>query len=311
MRFTALLPFACAVVAFILSMLCLFAGHKRGFMEDYHILTVNTSTLGHNLFNDTASSSSGIFGSLFSNITNTIENDLDGALDDLADKLSKELGIEQWYSLHLMDLCEGTYAPNATANRAKKNVTSCTNETAMYHFDLEKTLNEQLSVGDLHINLSDIGWPDTIQDDVNKVNVALDATFVLYVIGIAAAGLLILTSFVSVFLNGSRLVSFGNWGLAVISFLTLLAASIIVTVFQDKAASAINKYGNDIGAYAYKGKKYLIITWVSVAVMFLAVLAWMVEFCVGRRNSRREYTEKRIKGPRSRKWGPTPRRALT
>ena len=31
---------ACAIVAFVLSMLCLFAGHKPGFMEEYHIVTV-------------------------------------------------------------------------------------------------------------------------------------------------------------------------------------------------------------------------------------------------------------------------------
>jgi general stress protein CsbA len=32
---------ACAIVAFVLGMLCLFAGHKPGFMEDYHIVTVS------------------------------------------------------------------------------------------------------------------------------------------------------------------------------------------------------------------------------------------------------------------------------
>ncbi|RFU28487.1 hypothetical protein B7463_g7869, partial [Scytalidium lignicola] len=308
MRFTALLPMACAIVAFVLSMLCLFAGHKPDFMEDYHILTVNTSTLGHTLVNNSASSSgdSGIIGTFIHNITDTIENDLDGIVNDLADKLSAELGIQQWYSLHLMDVCEGTYTPNATAKGAKYNATKCTNQTAMYHFNLEKILNEQLEVGNLHINLSDLGWPDSIQNDINDANAGLDATFVLYVIGITAAGLLILTSPISIFSNGSRLVSLGNLSLAVISFLTLLIASVIVTIFQNKAADVINKYGNDIGAYAYKGKKYLVITWVSVAVMFLATLAWMVEFCVGRRNSRREYTEKRIKTTtptRRRRWG--------
>jgi hypothetical protein len=40
MRLTALFPLACAVVALVLSMLCLFAGHKPGFMEDYAIVTV-------------------------------------------------------------------------------------------------------------------------------------------------------------------------------------------------------------------------------------------------------------------------------
>ncbi len=160
------------------------------------------------------------------------------------------------------------------------------------HFDISKQLNQELEIGPLHINLSTISWPSEIQDGLNALNTALDATFILYAIGIAAAGCAILASLVAFFLHGSRLISFGNWGLATISFLSLLIASIIVTVIQSKATNLINKYGNEIGVYAYKGQKYLILTWVAVAVMFLAMLAWVAEFCVGKRNRGREYTEK-------------------
>jgi hypothetical protein len=69
---------------------------------------------------------------------------------------------------------------------------------------------------------------------------------------------------------------------------------------MNKAAHLINKYGNEIGLYAYKGGKYLTITWVSVAVMAVASLGWVGEFCVGRRNRGREYTEKRSS---TRGWG--------
>ncbi len=156
------------------------------------------------------------------------------------------------------------------------------------HFDISKQLNKELEIGPLHLNLSDIDWPSDIQDGLNDLNTAIDATFVLYAIGIVAF-----------FLHGSRLISFGNWGLASISFLALLIASIIITVIQSKATKLINKYGNDIGVYAYKGEKYLVLTWVAVAVMFLAMLAWVAEFCVGKRNKGREYTEKSSR----RGWG--------
>ncbi|PMD20083.1 hypothetical protein NA56DRAFT_704886 [Hyaloscypha hepaticicola] len=301
MRLSALFPLACAIVAFVLSMLCLFAGHKPGFMEEYHIVTLNTSTLGHNILS-TATTSSGptptatsigsFFSSIAHNVSSTIEGDINGIIGDVADKLAKELGIKQWYSLHLMDLCEGTFTPNATEKGASLNVSTCSNQTAMYHFDISKQLNKELEIGPLHINLSTISWPSEIQDGLNALNTALDATFVLYAIGIAAAGCAILASLVAFFLHGSRLISFGNWGLATISFLSLLIASIIITVIQSKATNLINKYGNEIGVYAYKGQKYLILTWVAVAVMFLAMLAWVAEFCVGKRNRGREYTEK-------------------
>lgn len=292
MRLSALFPLACAIVAFVLSMLCLFAGHKPGFMEEYHIVSVNTSSLGKNLVPTTTTSSGASptvtsLGSLFSsiahNVTSTIEGDFEGIIGDVANKLAKELGIKQWYSLHLMDLCEGTFTPNATDNHAQLNVTSCSNQTAMYHFDISKQLNSELEVGPLHINLSDVDWPDEIQNGLNALNTAVDATFVLYAIGIAAAGCAILASVVAVFLHGSRLISFGNWGLASLSFFALLIASIIVTVVQAKATDEINKYGNDIGVSASKGRKYLILTWVSVASMFLASMAWVAEFCeIGR-----------------------------
>jgi hypothetical protein len=160
------------------------------------------------------------------------------------------------------------------------------------HLDIEKELNQELAKGPVNITLSDLKFPEQIQDGLNALNAAIDATFILYCIGIAAAGLAILAAFVAFFLHGSRLVSLGNWGLSLISFLSLLIASIIITIVQNKATGVINKYGNDIGLFAYKGQKYLIFTWVSVAAMFVALIAWTGEFCVGRRNSKREYTEK-------------------
>ncbi len=167
------------------------------------------------------------------------------------------------------------------------------------HFDITSHLNQQLEVGPLKINLSDIDWPSDIQNGLNKLNIVIDATFVLYAIGIAACGLAILTSPLALFLHGSRLISFGNWGLASLAFLALLIASIIITIIQKEATHIINKYGNEIGVYAYKGVKYLVLTWVSVAVMFLASVAWIAEFCVGKRNNSREFTEK----PAGHRWG--------
>jgi hypothetical protein len=264
---------------------------------------LNTSTLGHSLIPNTTSTSAPTptsLGSFFSSVAQNVSNAIEGELEDIAndvvgdvaDKLAAALGIHQFYSLHLMDLCEGQYEPNATAKGAHKNVTKCSNQTAMYHFDIANQISSELEAGKLHINLTDINFPDQIQDGINALNVAFDATFVLYAIGIAAAGIAILSTLVAFFLHGSRLVSFGNWGLTAISFLAFLIASIIITVVQNKFTHIINKYGNEIGLFAYRGTKYLIITWVACAAMFIASAAWVVEFCIGRKNKRREYTEK-------------------
>lgn len=128
----------------------------------------------------------------------------------------------------------------------------------------------------------------------------MNATFVIYCIGIGAAGLAILTSLAAIFTTG-RLFSFLNWGLASLCLLAFAIASIIITVLQNKAAGIINKFGNDIGVYAYKGHKYLVMTWVATAVVAVATMFWVGIFCIGHRQKGREYHEKHGFGMRSRK----------
>jgi len=279
-------------------------------MEDYHIVTLNTSDIGANLIptstsgilpTSTGSSVGGIISGLSSllprapepGLGDDIENDLGALADDVTDAIARELGIKEWYSLHLMDMCEGTYKPNATAKGAAKNVSRCSNQTAMYHFDINTIIAEELSLGPFHLNLSDISWPSSIQDGLDTLSTALDATFVLYCIGIAAAGLAILTSLIAIFLlTSSGLFHFLNWSLASMAFLAMLIASIIITVLQNKATDIINKYGNDIGVYAVRGKKFLVLTWVATGVMFLAAALWVGVWWVGRREKKRVFTEK-------------------
>lgn len=314
MRFTALFPLACAITAFVLALFCLLAGSTPGYMEEYHIVALNTSTLGHNLLDLTKTSSPPSSASptsvgsyltgIVENVTSTIENEINDIQNDLVDKLAAEIGIKQWYSLHMMDMCEGTYSPNATAVGASYNVSKCTNKTAMYHFDPAGTIQEELQVGKLQLNLTSIQWPDELTDGLAAINALLDATFVLFCIGIAACGLVIIFSAIAFFLPStyapspinhhyhSRMISLLGGAMSLIAFLALGLASAIVTAFVVKATSVANEYGNQIGLYAYKGDKFLALTWASTGVMFFAILAWVVGACLRRKATRREWAEK-------------------
>lgn len=160
MKFTAGIPLIFSMVSFVLTMLCLFAGSKKGFMEDYHIMVFNTSTLGQNFVESMAnggssstattasatatstSSGGGILGGggiggIISTIeasatavVGSIESEAASILNDIgndvADKLANELGIDQFYTIHVMDLCQGDYSPNATVNNPSYNITNCT-----------------------------------------------------------------------------------------------------------------------------------------------------------------------------------------
>jgi hypothetical protein len=102
---------------------------------------LNTSTLGHNIVPATtpASGSTPSLGSILgsiardlrSSIGGDIAGELDGVVGDAADKLAADLGIQQWYSMHLMGMCEGTYTPDATTPRPQQNVSSCTKPKAL------------------------------------------------------------------------------------------------------------------------------------------------------------------------------------
>lgn len=59
-----------------------------------------------------------------------VVDELNDIANDVADKLAAELGISQWYSIHVMTACEGNFAPNATSPGAWYNTTNCTAQSA-------------------------------------------------------------------------------------------------------------------------------------------------------------------------------------
>lgn len=63
--------------------------------------------------------------------------------NDIADKLAKALGIKQFYSLHLSDMCEGDFTPNATDANAGFNATKCTRafDYGEFHLALSRYLS--------------------------------------------------------------------------------------------------------------------------------------------------------------------------
>ncbi|KAL8721699.1 MAG: hypothetical protein Q9181_007649, partial [Wetmoreana brouardii] len=247
MRPTAIFPLLCTLVAFILSLLCIFAGSKRGYIEQGDILTLNTSMLGRVTLNTSKSSSS---------LLNSISSSIKGEVNDLIGDLARELNIHDFYSAHLLDYCEGYYTPSALANATvepHKNVTRCSNHTAMFHFDPTTVIQSELKPG---ISLADLKWPSAIKNAVHAVEVASKVMFVLYCLGVAATGLALLGAFLGV-LSGGRMAAIIDSLLAFLAFMALGIASAIVSAIMSKVVHEVNKHGTDIGVTATKGKTFL------------------------------------------------------
>lgn len=289
MRFTALIPAACCTAALVLSFLCLFAGHKKNFMEDYSLLTLNTSALGETLLSDSSSTLSSLLSLIPDSITDGVTDEINSEISEVREKL----GIEDWYSMHMLNYCEGQYEPaessNSTLSKSdiSKNVTECAKSTAMFKFNPTNIVQQALNASGLDITLSDLSWPDDIQSGIDTLNAVMGAMFVLYVIAICLIFLSLVAAIVAVLTSG-RLSACLNFFVSTLAFVAIAVASALVTAVMVKATDIINDQGSDIGLEAYWSGKFLAITWAATALMLVVVLTWVVEFCIGRRHTKRQ-----------------------
>jgi hypothetical protein len=308
MRLLALIPLACAITSLVLALLCILAGNSPNYLEDYHIVALNTSTLGRQLIsqqiNDATSSGNVAGYTIPKDVLSAVQGQLGNInTDQIANELSQRIGIKQWYSMHMLDVCEGNYSPSATASGAGYNASKCWAPQPMYDINIANIINNELQLGPLgqYLNLDNIAWPQGLTDGINTTNKFLDITFILYCVGAGLCALTILFSLIGFFLPryykpqhssgdvfGARLNSFLGSVCTILSFLVLGVASALATVYIVKATSIINEKGNAIGVYAYKGDKFLALSWAATGVMLVGVCAWLLEAC--RRRSKRNQT---------------------
>jgi hypothetical protein len=200
MRLSGLIPVALSITALVLSLLCLFAGRKPGVLESYSIITLNTSHIGEFSLNKSSETSK-----LFDNLPSGIKNKLTGIADNVTGDFAQALGVHDFYSAHILTYCEGIYTPNDTDPKVdKKNVTKCSNTTAMFTFDPTTILQNELPSD---VTLSDLKWPQDIENGFQALRILSKALFVFYVIGIAATALALLVALVTVFFGGRGMVA--------------------------------------------------------------------------------------------------------
>ena len=110
----------------------------------------------------------------------------------LSSSSATNLGIHQWYSMHVLNYCEGYWAPSAASPNSYKNITYCAARTSMYDFNLTQILARELAKGGSGVTLSELNWPTSIQSGIDGLRSEMDVAFVLYCISI---GLSILVMF--------------------------------------------------------------------------------------------------------------------
>ncbi|KAJ0117293.1 sur7 protein [Diaporthe amygdali] len=319
------------IVSFVLVMLTIFAGNKPGYMEDYHILYFNTSTLGENLvpklkarapmpeptapptllnrfheapekridigggLNDIGNGINSVAnqaGSAVGNVataagaaaTEAVGKGLDALSDiqnNLADELAKKLGIKEFYSIHLVDLCQGDFTPKATDPEATFDVSNCTEPFNYNLLNISALLDKQLSVGPFSLNLADLGLTNDIQDKLDDVPKIIQAIVAMYIIAAIFIALSLFASIGAIALipnsAGSKIVM-GNLGLAGVALFFLLVGNLITTIGSGKVVEKVTELGDGIGLSAVRGGKFIALSWAAFALMLLVVFYWIYEF---------------------------------
>lgn len=142
-------------------------------------------------------------------------------------------------------------------------------------------------MGPLKLNLGDLQWPESIQNEINKLNELLLAIFIFYVLGIGFSGLGVIFCLAAIFMAMGKFPVFTNFVVAFLAAVVLAVGSAISTVASKEGSKEINKYGSSVSVVATMGNKFITITWVAFATMAAATLYWIVEFCVHRRQRKR------------------------
>jgi hypothetical protein len=148
-------------------------------------------------------------------------------------------------------------------------------------------LDKELKVGPAKLNLADIKWPDAIQDAIDVLNKALLGIFIVFNLHVGLAALSALGGLLSLWKPDARLLSLINLTIAGLAFLCSLIASIIMSIATNSGVKTVNKVGNVVGLYAYRGDKFYAMSWVATTFMGVVALFWMIHICTAKRRRAR------------------------
>ncbi|KAL2106397.1 hypothetical protein VUR80DRAFT_6780 [Thermomyces stellatus] len=233
-------------------------------MEDYHLIMLNTSGLGQDIIlagdSMPACKRGGILGKICESATSKAGDVLEDLVeDDVAGNLAETLGIQQWYSLHVMTLCEGTFDSTGAYN-----TTNCT-----------EPLKSRITPA------THLGLADDLRSQLDKIPRLFQALSAIYILAIVSSGLSLLLAAGRRFIRPSFVLpaSLTSAITAVLGVLGLLIANVLVTGSVRPAADRVNEFGEEIGLLASRGRKFLVITWCVFAAMLIATALWVALKC--------------------------------
>ncbi|KAL7917342.1 actin cortical patch SUR7/pH-response regulator pali [Trichoderma austrokoningii] len=271
-RFIVLIPLLLSFITVVLLNLALLAGSQPGFMEDYAIIRFNTTVLGQNIIRD----------------GNHNNDDLDDIANAFLAHMAENLGISDWYSIHIKNACQGEFVTNTTAFFSL-NTTNCTRSSLSNQFNLTKILSQEMAVGPFALDLTNIDWPDSIQNLINNFNSALLALYIIFILGICFSSLSMLAGVLAFFFKDKNFVLFANIIPTSLAAIMVTLGCIVITAVSSITVNAVNRAGAKVTLAADKGIKFYIVSWTAAIFIILSTLFWMTKLAMLRKGERKGY----------------------
>lgn len=227
------------------------------------------------------------------------KSELETIKRDLADEAFAKLGIQQWYAVHLTDLCYGNFTPLATASNSTWGTRNCTTPFRFAEsLNVTGMLNHSLGVGPYQLDLADIGLTRdaaaAVEDALDLLGTCIKTIFVMYMFASAFIGLSMTLSVCAVFALKSNEVQEGQWAptlarrtkkiffhgtasATAIGWTFLLIGNVVTTWGGRKVVDAVRQHGARLGLEAFRGGRFLAMTWGAFAVFCFVLLYWAME----------------------------------
>jgi hypothetical protein len=219
-------------------------------------------------------------------ITGPAQDDIDDSIGSLA----KNLGLHDFYSVYVLNFCEGKYTPdqvhtNALSSSNFKNITGCSNGTFTFNFDLRKTLglgpdNDR----DHSAGVPKSSWPAEVDGGMRALETVPRIMSVVYCISLTFITIALTLAVLGILFSG-RLSACINIVASFAAALAITVASILATVIGKNTAELINEERAGINIGAQKGTKFLHLTWAATVCMLIASCIWCLNCICGRRRA--------------------------
>ncbi|KAK3939784.1 hypothetical protein QBC46DRAFT_386962 [Diplogelasinospora grovesii] len=195
-----------------------------------------------------------------------------------AGAITKQLGIKQYYSLHLTDVCQGDFQPDPTDKNAKPDIASCTKPFDTGDTDILGILNQELDIGPLKIDLSKLGFTQDLENAFQLIPRVLAVTGYFFLLASLLTGLLMVCTAAVAFLgDGSmeRVLVLTLLAVSSLSWLMTFMGAIVLTIGEEKVRKEVNDKGNGIGIFASSGSAFFFLVWMA-AILTTSVLVTSV-----------------------------------